>query len=72
MTWEMLAPLGKLAPVVFGIPSLIYLVTQIRHQTKERQQAVASAGGSAELLLLPPHLQFIPSQQLTSAAPRSL
>jgi hypothetical protein len=43
MTWEMLAAIGQLAAVIVGIPSLIYLATQIRHQTKERQQAAVHA-----------------------------
>ena len=43
MNWEMLAAFGQLAAVVIGIPSLIYLATQIRHQTKERKQAAVHA-----------------------------
>jgi hypothetical protein len=43
MNWEMLAAIGQLAAVCIGIPSLIYLATQIRHQTKERQQAAVHA-----------------------------
>ena len=43
MNWEMLAAIGQLAAVVIGIPSLIYLASQIRHQTKERQQAAVHA-----------------------------
>lgn len=43
MKWEMLAAIGQLAAVIVGIPSLIYLATQIRHQTKERQQAAVHA-----------------------------
>ena len=39
MNWEMLAAIGQLAAVVIGIPSLIYLATQIREQTKERRNA---------------------------------
>jgi hypothetical protein len=38
MNWEMLAAIGQLAAVLVGIPSLIYLATQIREQTKERRQ----------------------------------
>src|SRR5438477_4680782 len=43
MNWEMLAAIGQLAAVFIGIPSLIYLAMQIRHQTKERQQAAVHA-----------------------------
>src|SRR3954454_11855285 len=43
MNWEMLAAIGQLSAVLVGIPSLIYLATQIRHQTKERQQAAVHA-----------------------------
>ena len=43
MNWEMLAAIGQLAAVLVGIPSLIYLATQIRHQTKERKQAAVHA-----------------------------
>jgi hypothetical protein len=39
MNWEMLAAIGQMAAVVIGIPSLIYLATQIREQTKERRNA---------------------------------
>lgn len=43
MNWEMLAAIGQLAAVVIGVPSLVYLATQIRHQTKERQEAAVHA-----------------------------
>ena len=43
MNWEMLAAIGQLAAVFVGIPSLIYLATQIREQTKERRQSVVNA-----------------------------
>src|SRR5438067_6569307 len=43
MNWEMLAALGQLLAVFVGIPSLIYLATQIREQTKERRQAAVHA-----------------------------
>jgi hypothetical protein len=43
MNWEMLAAIGQLAAVLIGIPSLIYLATQIRSQTKERQQSAVHA-----------------------------
>src|SRR3954470_20144745 len=43
MNWEMVAAIGQLAAALVGIPSLIYLATQIRHQTKERQQAAVHA-----------------------------
>jgi hypothetical protein len=43
MNWEMLAALGQLAAVFVGIPSLIYLATQIREQTKERRQSAVHA-----------------------------
>ena len=43
MNWEMLAAIGQLAAVFVGIPSLIYLATQIREQTKERRQAAVHA-----------------------------
>jgi hypothetical protein len=43
MNWEMLAAIGQLAAVFIGIPSLIYLATQIRQQTKERQHAAVHA-----------------------------
>jgi hypothetical protein len=43
MTWEMLAAIGQLAAVVVGIPSLIYLASQIRSQTRERQQSAVHA-----------------------------
>lgn len=43
MNWEMLAAIGQLAAVLVGIPSLIYLATQIKHQTTERQQAAVNA-----------------------------
>ena len=39
----MLAAIGQLAAVFVGIPSLIYLATQIREQTKERRQSVVNA-----------------------------
>ena len=42
MNWEMLAAIGQLAAVVIGIPSLIYLATQIRQQTKERRQSAVN------------------------------
>jgi len=42
MNWEMLAALGQLAAVFVGIPSLIYLATQIREQTKERRQSAVN------------------------------
>src|SRR2546430_7170546 len=43
MNWEMLAAIGQLAAVFVGIPSLIYVPTQIREQTKERRQSVVNA-----------------------------
>ena len=43
MNWEMLAAVGQFAAVLVGIPSLIYLATQIREQTKERRQAAVNA-----------------------------
>ena len=43
MNWEMLAAIGQLAAVIIGIPSLIYLAAQIRHQTRERRQAAVHA-----------------------------
>lgn len=43
MNWEMLAAVGQLAAVCIGIPSLIYLATQIRAQTKERRQSAVNA-----------------------------
>jgi len=43
MNWEMLAAIGQLAAVFIGIPSLIYLATQIREQTKERRQSAVNA-----------------------------
>ena len=43
MNWEMLAAIGQLAAVFVGIPSLIYLATQIREQTKERRQSAVNA-----------------------------
>src|SRR5437667_2819021 len=43
MNWEMLAAIGQLAAVSVGIPSLIYLATQIREQTKERRQSAVHA-----------------------------
>src|SRR5436853_7824636 len=43
MNWEMLAAIGQLAAVFVGVPSLIYLATQIREQTKERRQSVVNA-----------------------------
>jgi hypothetical protein len=43
MNWEMLAAIGQLAAVLVGIPSLIYLATQIREQTKERRQSAVHA-----------------------------
>ncbi len=42
MNWEMLAALGQLLAVFVGIPSLIYLATQIREQTKERRQSAVN------------------------------
>ena len=39
----MLAAIGQLAAVFVGIPSLIYLATQIREQTKERRQSAVHA-----------------------------
>ncbi len=42
MNWEMLAAIGQLAAVFVGIPSLIYLATQIREQTKERRQSAVN------------------------------
>ena len=39
----MLAAVGQLAAVCIGIPSVIYLATQIRAQTKERQQSAVHA-----------------------------
>jgi hypothetical protein len=43
MNWEMLAAIGQLATVLIGIPSVIYLATQIRAQTKERRQSAVHA-----------------------------
>jgi len=43
VNWEMLAAIGQLAAVFVGIPSLIYLALQIRHQTTERQHAAVHA-----------------------------
>ena len=43
MNWEMLAAVGQLAAVFVGIPSLIYLATQIREQTKERRLSAVNA-----------------------------
>jgi hypothetical protein len=43
MNWEMLAAVGQLAAAVVGIPSLIYLATQIRAQTRERRQSAVNA-----------------------------
>jgi hypothetical protein len=43
MNWEMLTAVGQLAAVCVGIPSLIYLATQIREQTKERRQSAVHA-----------------------------
>ena len=43
MNWEMLAAIGQLAAVFVGIPSVIYLATQIRAQTKERRQSAVNA-----------------------------
>lgn len=43
MNWEMLAAIGQLAAVLIGIPSIIYLATQIRQQTKERSHAAVHA-----------------------------
>src|SRR5205814_10623955 len=42
MNWEMLTAIGQLAAVFVGIPSLIYLATQIREQTKERRQSAVN------------------------------
>jgi len=39
----MLAAIGQLAAAFVGIPSLIYLATQIREQTKERRQSAVHA-----------------------------
>jgi len=43
MNWEILAAIGQLAAVLVGIPSLIYLATQIREQTKERRLSAVNA-----------------------------
>ena len=43
MNWEMLAAIGQFATVLIGIPSVIYLATQIRAQTRERQQSAVNA-----------------------------
>src|SRR4051812_34821947 len=43
MNWEMIAAVGQLAAAIVGIPSLIYLATQIREQTKERRQSAVHA-----------------------------
>src|ERR1700724_3621056 len=43
VNWEMLAAVGQRAAVFVGIPSLIYLATQIREQTKERRQSAVHA-----------------------------
>jgi hypothetical protein len=43
MNWEMLAALGQFATMLIGIPSVIYLATQIRAQTRERQQSAVHA-----------------------------
>src|SRR5437762_13022377 len=42
MNWEMLTAIGQLAAVFVGIPSLIYLATQIREQTKERRESAVN------------------------------
>ncbi len=47
MNWEMLAAIGQLAAVVIGIPSLVYLATQMREQTKERRNAAISSLASS-------------------------
>src|SRR5438874_2086900 len=43
MNSEILAAIGQLAAVLVGIPSLIYLATQIREQTKERRLSAVNA-----------------------------
>jgi hypothetical protein len=43
MNWEMLTAIGQLAAVLIGIPSVIYLATQIRAQTRERRQSAVHA-----------------------------
>ena len=43
MNWEIIGAIGQLAAVVIGIPSVIYLATQIRAQTKERRQSAVHA-----------------------------
>ena len=52
MTWEMLAAIGQLAAVLLGFPSLVYLATQIREQTKERRHAAINtlAGQWSDLI----------------------
>jgi hypothetical protein len=42
MNWEMLSAVGQLATVVIGIPSIIYLASQIRSQSKESRRATAN------------------------------
>jgi hypothetical protein len=43
MNWEMLTAIGQLATVLIGIPSVIYLATQIRAQNRERRQSAVNA-----------------------------
>ena len=52
MTWEMLAAIGQLAAVLLGFPSLVYLASQIREQTKERRHAAINtlAGQWSDLI----------------------
>jgi len=52
MNWEMLAAIGQLAAVLLGFPSLVYLATQIREQTKERRHAAINtlAGQWSDLI----------------------
>jgi hypothetical protein len=42
MSWEMLSAVAQLAAVLIGIPSVIYLASQIRNQNKESRRAAAN------------------------------
>lgn len=40
--WEMISAIGQVATVLIGIPSIIYLATQIKNQIKESRRAAAN------------------------------
>src|SRR5438034_10024497 len=43
MNWAMLTAIGQLATVFIGVPSVMYLASQVREQNRERRQSAVNA-----------------------------